>query len=164
MSHEFLSKKKSVSEAHSNKPYWEARRRQWLPAVQELYGNIQKWLQPSVNQGMVTIKRTQMRIEEPYLGSYEVERLELQVGDETVYIEPQGVVIANVLEEVVMRGEAGLAKLWLLPASDTGENNHVWRLVWPFTKVNDMKELSVLNQDNFAKVLMSIMRPDIDES
>jgi hypothetical protein len=172
---EFLRKKKSLSEAHSHKPYWETKQRQWLSAIKDLYGDIQKWLQSSIKQGVVTVKTTPKIITEPYLGSYEVERLEIQVGEETVSIDPQGVELANILGEVIMYGKAGQAKLWLMPTRNTDENKNVWCVVSLFTNVNDIidsltnlrkgvkKTLPVLDRNRFAKILMSIMQPNIED-
>ncbi len=177
----FLKQKHALSKAHRHQPYWEAKQRQWLSAVQELYDDIQKWLQSSIKQGVVTVKTTPITITEPYLGSYDVEKLEIQVGEETVSIDPQGVELANILGEVVMRGPVGQAKLWLMPAGPALEKNNRWYLVSLFTGVtewigslpeapqwnegNDIKKkLPVLNRNQFAKILMSILRPNIDES
>jgi len=175
--HEFLRQKKSLSEARNDdKLYWKAKQHQWLSAVKDLYGDIQKWLQSSIKQGVVTVKTTPKIITEPYLGSYEVEKLEIQVGEETVSIDPQGVELANVLGEVMIYGQAGQAKLWLMPAHHTDENKNVWCLVSLFANVSDImdslanlrkgvkKTFPVLDRNSFAKILMSIMQPNIDES
>ncbi len=76
----------------------------------------------------------------------------------------------------MMYGKAGQAKLWLMPARNTAEHKNVWCVVSLFTNVNDIidsltnlrkgmkKTLPVLDRNSFAKILMSIMQPNIDES
>jgi len=82
----FRKKKESVAqlELNNNK---EEMLQEWLDALQKLFDQFRRWLEPAVNEGLV-VKLYHKEIAEEDLGTYQAPALEVSFGLRRVRIEP----------------------------------------------------------------------------
>ncbi|MCJ2055218.1 hypothetical protein MKL09_01480 [Methylobacterium sp. J-048] len=65
----------------------------WQGAVSGLYDAIAAWLKPFVDDGGIILERRLKPMHEAATGAYEIERLDIEVGTETVRLDPMGTVV-----------------------------------------------------------------------
>jgi hypothetical protein len=76
---------------------WEARKREWLHAIQALFSQIEGWLGPAVAEGVLWVRQSQTEISEQDLGNYMVPVLEIRDSRRTVRVEPVGLRVTGVI-------------------------------------------------------------------
>jgi hypothetical protein len=90
---EFLKQKKKQSDQlaeAAHKVDWEARRKDRVEAVSALFGEIERWLQPSREEGLVTVAREPHELSERHLGRYVSEKLTLDFANVRAEFVPVG--------------------------------------------------------------------------
>ncbi len=85
--------KKLAEKAAEQKVDWEASKSEWISNVHNLYNDIEEWLAPWKEKSYIATTRTLVPKSEEPLGVYEIERMEITAGDETIVLEPFGTVI-----------------------------------------------------------------------
>ena len=92
-----------------------ARRNQWLADVEELYRLIlDDALGTYIASGQILCERASIELNEPRLGSYEVDRLTLYIGDDQLIAEPVGTMLIACRGRVDVTGPLGSCRLVLL--------------------------------------------------
>jgi hypothetical protein len=101
---QFLREKRSESAAtHVN---WNSKKADWISAVNELFRFLEHdLLQESIKDKTVKVTRGRKRIEEKYLGSYEVPELRLKIGNDHVIFSPVGRHIIGAAGRVDVKGD-----------------------------------------------------------
>jgi len=80
--------KKLAEKAAEQKVDWEASKSGWISSVHDLYDDIESWLAPWKEQSYIATTRTLVPKSEEPLGDYEIEKMEITAGDETIVLEP----------------------------------------------------------------------------
>ena len=146
---EFFRQKKERADAENAGVDWDQKKREWLTALDSLYGQVTLLLQDPVSQGTLQLSRRQTSINEEHLGSYDADELVLSVGDEKVIFAPKGRNIVGASGRVDVRGESGEAMLVLQPGPR-------WSVVK--SKYPQLRMIP-LNEESFAELLQGVMRP-----
>ena len=108
-----LSKHQPVS---TNQVDWEERRRHWIEELEKLYQKIHELLADSIVDGLVTVLRSEKKMEEEYLGKYSAPELMLNVSGEAVRFSPKGRNIIGAKGRVDLVGELDAVTLVMEPA------------------------------------------------
>ncbi|AUX27074.1 uncharacterized protein SOCEGT47_076530 [Sorangium cellulosum] len=90
-----LKKKKRESDEVAARVDWEARKRERVAAIKELYDNIERWLKPSQEEGVAELSREPYELWDHHMGTYSSERLKLDVGHIGVEFVPLGEKVAG---------------------------------------------------------------------
>ena len=98
---------------------WIQVRDDWKKHLDEFYQLAQKFLRKYIAQEKVRITWTTKQINEEYIGSYDVEFLEVQIGTIKVHFDPIGTRILGVKGRVDMHGPHGTVKFVLVPKTDS---------------------------------------------
>lgn len=80
--------KKLAEKDAEQKVDWEATKSEWIEAVHRLYDDVEAWLAPWKDKGYLTTPRTFVPKSEEPLGGYEIQKMEITAGDETIVLEP----------------------------------------------------------------------------
>jgi hypothetical protein len=72
-------------------------KREWLSALDQLFRDIEGWVQPAVREGVLKTSRSEVEIDEPDLGSYVAPLLEIRAGGLLIRLEPVGVRVVGVV-------------------------------------------------------------------
>ena len=142
---EFLIKKKQEKE--KNKVDWNERKKVWLDSINQLYGNIKKWLQPFENRKLLIIKNEKLLlITEEYIGSYNTNRLDIYLGNDIVSLTPKGTLIAGSYGRIDMNGSKG--EIMLIEPE--------WN-EWKFAKRTPRLEMWDVSEDSFKDILKELV-------
>jgi len=144
---EFFREKKS--KADPGDVDWEAKRDQWIRAVEKLYQQIEKFLAKSIKEKTVAVSRRPKQFAEDFIGGYTIDDLVLQVGDESVVFSPKGTLIVGASGRVDVRGDMGDVTLVRQPGDR-------WSVVAARTPA---LKLIPLNEDSLLTALEKVMRP-----
>ena len=98
---------------------WIKIRDDWKKHLDEFYQLAEGFLRKYLDQGKVHITRDTKQINEEYIGSYDVESLEVQIGTIKVHFDPIGTRIIGVKGRVDMHGPHGTVKFVLVPKTDS---------------------------------------------
>ena len=98
---------------------WIQIRDDWKKHLDEFYQLAEGFLRKYLDQGKVHITRDTKQINEEYIGSYDVESLEVQIGTIKVHFDPIGTRIIGVKGRVDMHGPHGTVKFVLVPKTDS---------------------------------------------
>lgn len=108
---EFLRSKRLEEQAEG--PVLAKRKAEWLRSLDELFEQIAFWLQEPMAQNLVTLEKETIELNEYRLGSYTAPRLVLQIGHDTVYVEPVGTYVIGAKGRVDMKTRGASSKpIW----------------------------------------------------
>ena len=89
---------------------WTRIRDDWKEHLDEFYQLAEGFLQKYLDQGKVQITRVTKQINEEYIGNYDVESLEVQIGTIKICFDPIGTRILGAKGRVDMLGPHGTVK------------------------------------------------------
>lgn len=72
-------------------------KREWLRALGQLYTDIEAWVRPAMDEGVLKTSRSEMEIVEQDFGEYQAPVLELRAAGLTVRFEPVGARVVGVV-------------------------------------------------------------------
>jgi hypothetical protein len=101
----FLKTKASVPPLDQPKISGEERKRIWLKNLDELYTLIKGWLKPLEDDQLVRYWNEKIHLTEMYIGSYEVDVLNMHIGNQLISFYPKGTVIVGAEGRVDVQGE-----------------------------------------------------------
>lgn len=99
----------------------------WQSDVGQLYDRVGEWLKPFVEAGDITLERQEISVEEERTGLYEIDRLDLGVGDEIIRLEPKGTVVIGAHGRIDMSRLGSGEDPILLVLTDTSDPQ--WSIV-----------------------------------
>src|SRR5260221_9888440 len=136
---------------------WTSRRTRWIREVDQLFTTITQWVQPHIENHVVTVQRNMMPLTEQYLGTYDIAWLRVLIAGETVTLLPKATLIVGACGRVDMKGPDGEVMFVLQDPRDVGKGtppNIDWnrdRLVWQIPRrAGSRVEYIDLTQDTFA--------------
>jgi len=131
---------------------WESRRKTYLQALEALYAQIEQLLKGPLQNGKAALRREKREITESYLGTYRVEDLILEVGNENVRFVPRGRNIVGAAGRVDVLGDGGDATLVVQPDDNGGR----WCVV--ATRQPTLK-IVPFDDASFTEMLKTVMAP-----
>ncbi len=148
----FLRRKNEESESKRKAIDWEGRKQQWLTWVDQLYGEINDWLNPLKRDGIVKINYENTALSEDYVGSYPVKNMTMKVGAESVSLKPKGMVLVNSCGRVDMMGDDGSIMLILIEGTEKS------KLQWHIAVRTPNVKYWQLTKDSFTDALKQVMQ------
>jgi hypothetical protein len=152
MSLEEKAKKLAEAEKLQASVDWNAERDWWLAALRALYSEIDGWLSPLQEKGLVAIKRTPVRLSEEHIGVYAADALVLQFGLQGIVLEPKGTLIVGSRGRIDLfrRGARGEPIMLILSGSKEAPG---WQ-IWP---TRDPRERKPLNKSTFEGIVEGLL-------
>ena len=143
-----LLQKKQKQSAPENEIDWDERKKKFLSAVEQLYGQLETMLAEPIGHKKVQLHRRPKVLTENFIGTYAVNDLILVVGDEQVRFSPRGRNIVGSAGRIDVVGEKGEAMLILKAESK-----------WEIVQTRQPAVRSVpLDESSLAEVLQLVMR------
>lgn len=143
---EFLRDKKRRDDG-SAEVDWSARKAEYLERVEELYADVARWLEASVEENVVQLSREKAILSEEHIGQYEAESLILLVGQSRVRFRPVGRNIVGANGRVDMMCGPHLRILAFLPGRG-----------WHFVLKGPVARTWPVTEESFAEVLREMLR------
>ena len=173
---QFLEEKKQTNEKKFAKFDRAARLKQWKDQVASLYREIEEYLETAINKGIVGVEKKKISLTEEYLGNYEIQQLNINVGGERVIITPRGTLILGAFGRCDMNGEGDTIMLVLLTPGAKPDIRITEQLQsrgktgmekskatisdaqWYFASQGPRWEYSPLSKETFTEALQAVMR------
>ncbi|WP_156041637.1 hypothetical protein [Chondromyces apiculatus] len=92
---ELFREKKQESEDPRRAAERKARREERIRAITALFDEIEAWLKPSRDEGSIKLEREPCELHDDVMGSYQSERLRLEVGTWKIDFTPVGQDVAG---------------------------------------------------------------------
>lgn len=154
---------KNLSDRSRGERDFEARRPEiiacWQQSLEALYGRIEGWLQPHVDEGVLRIGQGSTRLAEEMLGHYDAPTRTLAAGPAIVMLQPAARVIIGGKGRVDLyrQGRSGRdERVTLIREDDAVEAR--WHLRRPLAETGNPRDLQPLTQTVFETALDSLLR------
>ncbi|RDE36269.1 hypothetical protein DV713_01400 [Parageobacillus thermoglucosidasius] len=170
---EFLTKKKE--QAEKNKIDWEQKKQQWLMEITTFYKQIQSFLTPLQEKGLLSFEWEEVKKYEEYLGEYTTRKLYVNFPDQQVVIEPIGKNIIGAMGRIDMIGKNGNVMFLLVDKEaespkimvhfgdglskglekirETKNPEYAWKIATPPPNIKFID----LNKDSFSDALLGVI-------
>lgn len=138
---------------------WQARLGLWKFKVDELYNQIEKWLQALIADGVLTIEPDSLELTEDYLGTYDIASIHLKVGSERIYLRPRGTLIVGGFGRVDMIGDDGRVMIVLLGPEETKDVPKRMKIAqWNLVDRDKIRSITPLTEESFSDAVKLVMR------
>ncbi len=89
---------------------WRARKKRWINAVYDLYDQIEKWLQPSIDEKTIFVEKEDITLQEEHIGEYSIASVHLKIGLEIIELVPVATLIigSNGRVDITLRDKSAM--------------------------------------------------------
>jgi len=177
---EFVEQEREKTESWKNSIHWEGRKQSYLNRIEELLYNVEKFLGEFTESNDIQIKKRKKKIQEEFIGQYEVPVLRIQLFGKQAALIPVGTLIIGTPGRVDLVGPietkriiltdkdkdrpqppVGYSCLWLeedqklaeIKAQESQEREFVWKII---TDPPDIHYIE-LNKDSFLSSLQEVL-------
>lgn len=123
----------------------------WKGAVSKLYDDIAAWLKPYIDDGDLALERVTKAVQEEATGPYEIDGLDIEVGTETVRLEPKGAVVIGALGRIDISRLGSGDPLFLVLTGPPQQPT--WHLVKP----SERTRATALTKETFEATLEELL-------
>jgi hypothetical protein len=95
---------------------WQERKVWWINRVEQLFGQIEAWLQPLIHSRAVKLTRAMYPAHEEQLGTYDIQTLVLELAGKKLTFLPKGTFLLGASGRVDVSGPSGDVSLVLIDA------------------------------------------------
>jgi hypothetical protein len=110
---EFLRNKAADGPLDLPQVNWDERKKYWLQHLDQLYASIKEWLKPLEEEKLVLYWIEKIQLTEKIIGSYEVDVLVMNIGNQLISFDPKGTLIVGAEGRVDVHGERSIGILIL---------------------------------------------------
>jgi hypothetical protein len=130
---------------------WNARKEEWKKQVNELFSKINEWLHEYVENDYMEKKSGTKKLQEEYIGEYEVPTLTYEIGPHSLHFDTLGrnVIGGKGRIDVYLKGYK--SEKYLLVLLEDDDQNDYWVLV-PFS---DKTNRTKLDKESLEKLIES---------
>ena len=154
---------------------WKAKLDEWKKHLSEFHDKVEKFLKPYIESGKLDLTRRTVNWHEEYIGSYQVEALDILLGDTKITFTPIGTNLIGVEGRVDMTGSRGTVKFVLVQKDLSGPKINIqirtqskevspeekiepiieweWKISTPPPRINYME----LGEESFQAALMEVV-------
>lgn len=146
---EFLKDKKTHQSSAMPAVDWSRKKEEWLEALDKFYGIVHLLIiNKFENAGyQVIVSKNKLTLAEEYIGSYQVDQLEISADDIKIYFNPVGCMIFNAKGRVDMVVGFETIKIIL---TETNE----WKIV---QGIGASRQLLDFDEENIYKLFLKIL-------
>lgn len=104
---------------------WQARLNEWQASLSAFYQKVEGFLQPYIKSGKIILIKKSIRLVEDYIGPYEVDALDLSLGNAKITLTPIGTNLIGAKGRVDMRGPKGTVRFVFVPQDLSGPKTDI---------------------------------------
>lgn len=93
---------------------WNKQKQEWLYYLDKLYTDIETYLSDYIKAGSITLKWSQIELNEENIGTYDALRLFIEIGPQQISLTPVGTVLIGTKGRVDVEGSSGRSRLVLV--------------------------------------------------
>ncbi len=154
---------------------WGQRLKEWMSHLDTFYSSVEAYLKPYIDAGKLSIDKTQIHLQEEYIGEYDAQQLIIHLGNNTIRLQPIGTRLIAAKGRVDMLGPKGDVKFVLVNKNYSGPEISVriaakgekltseekaesviewaWKIATPPPYISYIE----LNQESFQSALMEVV-------
>ena len=154
---------------------WNARLEEWKKYLSDFHHQIENFLKPYTESEKLTITKRAVSLHEEYIGSYEVNALDIQLGYDKIMLTPIGTNLIGVKGRVDMLGPRGTIQFVLVPKGSSSPRVNVkirdqseekfpedktvltteweWKISTPPPRINYLE----LEEESFQAAMMEVV-------
>jgi len=123
---DFIEEQNSVAEEVEID--WGEKLNEWKQYLTEFYQTVESFLKPYICDNKLSLDRTDISIDEEYIGQYTVQQLKIRLGKMEIILKPIGTNLIAAKGRVDMIGPSGQVKFVLVPrdSSEPKVSVRVW--------------------------------------
>ena len=110
----FINAKKRDAEVEEQID-WGKRRDEWLQSLNEIYGQIQNWLNDFEENDVISLEYKNKEINEEHIGIYNTSKMIIKIASEQILLDPIGTLLIGAKGRIDMKGKNGTIKIVLVP-------------------------------------------------
>jgi len=170
---DFVNQRSKASE--KNKIDWDAKLKDWKRYLSIFHGKVEEFLKSYIESEKLTVTKRGIGLREEYIGSYEVDALDIFLGDTKITLTPIGTNLIGAKGRVDMKGPRGTVKFVLVPKDSSGPRISVqvriqgeeapakeeiklitdweWKISTPPPRINYIE----LEEESFKTALMEVV-------
>ena len=107
-------------DSEKNEIDWVAKLEEWKRYLSIFHEKVEVFLNPYIESGKLTLTKRSVGLHEEYIGSYEVDALDILLGGAKITLTPIGTNLIGAKGRVDMRGPKGTVKFVLVPKDSNG--------------------------------------------
>lgn len=119
---DFVNRQNQMANEPERAIDWERELEEWRVQLDQFNNKVLDFLKMYVDQKKVKVEFVRKRIHEQYVGRYEVEALEVTIGNVKVKLDPIGTNLFGAKGRVDMKGPSGVVRFVLVPESSSAPN------------------------------------------
>lgn len=124
---------------------WQDRKKKWLQHIDDLYGQIKGWLESLEKETILSFIDSEITLDEPPLGPYNVKILTIVIGGQRISFVPKGTLIVGAQGRVDIQGHKGMRTIILI-----GDK-------WSLVRRTPSLKLLDFDQTSFQSILDDVM-------
>ncbi len=93
---------------------WNKQKQEWLDYLDKLYADVETYLSDYIKAGSITLKWSPIELNEENIGTYQVQRLFIDIGPQQISLTPVGTLLIGTKGRVDVEGSSGTARLILV--------------------------------------------------
>jgi len=99
---------------------WSKKLNEWEKYLSNFYGLVEDFLKPYVESGKLKIQKSDIELQEEYIGAYTAQELLIRIGKNDILLKPIGTNLIAAKGRVDMIGPKGQVKFLLVPKESSG--------------------------------------------
>ncbi len=115
---DFVNQRSKASE--KSEIDWTAKLEAWKRDLSIFHEKVESFLKSYIESGKLTLTKRSIDLREEYIGSYEVDALDIILGDTKITLTPIGTNLIGAKGRVDMKGPRGTVKFVLVPKDSSG--------------------------------------------
>ena len=116
---DFVTRQHQMASEEERRVDWEREREEWKVHLDRFNTRVLEFLETYVEQKKVRIDRVRKCIHEQHIGKYEVEAIEVRLGNACVKLDPIGTNVIGAKGRVDMKGPNGTVRFVLVPENSS---------------------------------------------
>jgi hypothetical protein len=110
---EFVNQQSNASK--KNNVDWSVKLHEWKEYLSFFYQKVENFLKPYIESGKLTLTKRPIELNEERIGTYEIDALDIILGDTKIILTPIGTNLIGAKGRVDMKGPRGTVKFVLVP-------------------------------------------------
>ncbi len=118
---------------------WEKHKDEWLQSLNEIYDQIESWLN-DLKDSAISFEYKNKEINEEHIGIYNANNMIIKIASEQILLKPIGTLLIGSKGRIDMKGKNGIIKFVLVPKQSCGPSIKLDIAVDDKPKPNEKKE------------------------
>ena len=174
---DFVQREQAAKSSNQTQVDWHAEKEVWLRYLEQLFANVDSFLQPYQETRQIAIMYRPINLNEEYIGLYSARQMLITIGNKVITLVPIGTLLLGAKGRVDVVGPFARGQLLLIdsgvkalsqlirvsvsvggepsgPATASRRTDIEWS--WKIVSRPPERKITELNKENFLNLLMAV--------